>query len=129
MRDLATVFKALSDETRLELLALLLHAGELCVCDCVEALGISQSKASRHLRYLLHAGLVRDRREGLWVHYRVPDDLSAERGRIVAALRELVRGPRSEAALAGLRAWWERKAVEGPGCPAPPVREHEEEAE
>jgi ArsR family transcriptional regulator len=71
MRELADTFKALSDETRLQMMALLLENDELCVCDFVGALGLTQSKASRHLRYLYNAGLVKDRREGVWTHYRL----------------------------------------------------------
>lgn len=71
MRELADIFKALGDETRLKIMALLIHHGELCVCDIENVLGASQSKTSRHLRYLLHAGLVTDRREGLWAYYRI----------------------------------------------------------
>ncbi len=52
MRGLAQVFRALADETRLEMLALVMSHGELCVCDLEQVLGISQSKSSRHLRYL-----------------------------------------------------------------------------
>lgn len=72
---LETVFKALADQTRLRILAML-AGGELCVCDIHEALGIPQPKTSRHLAYLRRAGLVTDRRHGLWVHYRLaePDD-------------------------------------------------------
>jgi ArsR family transcriptional regulator len=62
------VFKALADETRLRILNLLCRR-ELCVCQIVEVLGIGQSKASRHLASLRHAGLVNDRREGLWMYY------------------------------------------------------------
>ena len=62
------LFKALGDETRLRILNLL-YRRELCVCQIVEALGIGQSKASRHLASLRHAGLVNDRREGLWMYY------------------------------------------------------------
>ncbi|MCA8947537.1 MAG: metalloregulator ArsR/SmtB family transcription factor, partial [Planctomycetes bacterium] len=69
MRELSDIFKALADETRLAIMALLLEHGELCVCDIEQAIGATQSKTSRHLRYLLHAGLVQDRREGVWVHY------------------------------------------------------------
>lgn len=71
MRNLADIFKALGDESRLKILALLLRYGELCVCDIENVIGATQSKTSRHLRYLLHAGLVQDRREGVWVHYRM----------------------------------------------------------
>jgi len=88
MRELADTFKALSDETRLEMIALLLENEELCVCDFVGALGLTQSKASRHLRYLYNAGLVKDRRAGVWIHYRLAPDLSAARRELVDALRQ-----------------------------------------
>jgi len=117
MRELTRVFKALGDETRLQLMALLLREGELCVCDCVQALGTSQSKTSRHLRYLLNAGLVVDRREGLWVHYCVSPQLDASRSTIVATLDALLDGERSAEALEGLARWRAHKALEGPGLP------------
>lgn len=65
MRRTAELLKALGDETRLKMLWLMLNHRELCVCDFVEVLQITQSKASRHLRNLYHAGLVNDRRAGL----------------------------------------------------------------
>ena len=65
-----TVFKALADQTRLRILGLL-AAGEVCVCEIHESLRIPQPTASRHLAYLKRAGLVADRREGLWVHYHL----------------------------------------------------------
>ena len=68
MLDTVQFFKALADETRLRILNLLVR-GELCVCDIMKILAIGQSKASRHLAYLKNAGLVTDRREGLWMHY------------------------------------------------------------
>ncbi len=71
MRNQARFFKALADETRLQILWLLLGREELCVCDIMTVLGITQSKASRHLRYLYHLGLVTDRRDGLWMYYRL----------------------------------------------------------
>jgi ArsR family transcriptional regulator len=71
MRAQARFFKSLADETRLKILWLLLEGGELCVCDVISALGITQSKASRHLRYLYHLGWVTDRREGLLMNYRL----------------------------------------------------------
>ena len=63
-----TVLKALSDETRLRTL-LLLSRRELCVCEIVAVLDMPQGKVSRHLSVLRHAGLVVDRREGLWIYY------------------------------------------------------------
>lgn len=65
---LARVFHALSDETRLALVAML-QKGERCVCDLTEAFGTGQSRLSFHLKVLKEAGLVRDRREGRWVYY------------------------------------------------------------
>ena len=69
MKHEARLFKSLADETRLKILWLLKGQEELCVCDIMRVLGITQSKASRHLRYLYHLGLVSDRREGLWMYY------------------------------------------------------------
>ncbi len=65
---LARVFHALSDETRLCLVAML-RDGERCVCDLTEALDAGQSRLSFHLRTLKDAGLVQDRREGRWSYY------------------------------------------------------------
>ena len=61
-------FHALSDETRLEIVAMLSH-GERCVCELQSALHAAQSRLSFHLRTLKEAGLVSDRREGRWVYY------------------------------------------------------------
>jgi DNA-binding transcriptional ArsR family regulator len=77
-RTLAAAHKALADETRLQMVVLLQQEPELCVCHFERTLAISQSKASRHLRYLLNAGLLRDRREGVWMHYRLADDMRPE---------------------------------------------------
>jgi ArsR family transcriptional regulator, arsenate/arsenite/antimonite-responsive transcriptional repressor len=71
MRRIAEFYGVLADEARLRILWLLLNSGELCVCEIMSILGFGQSKASRHLRILLGAGLVRDRRQGLWVHYSI----------------------------------------------------------
>ena len=70
MKTTARLFKALSDETRLRILALLGN-GELCVCDLMAILDLPQSTVSRHLSYLRNAGLVDDRRRGVWMFYRL----------------------------------------------------------
>jgi ArsR family transcriptional regulator len=70
MKKTAHLFKALSDETRLRILALLAE-GELCVCDLMAILELPQSTVSRHLAYLRHAGLADDRRQGVWMYYRL----------------------------------------------------------
>ena len=76
------LFRAFSDRTRLRLLHLL-SGGELCVCDLVEVLGVPQPKVSRHLAYLRRAGLVRARREGLWMYYRLAEASGAFHGKLL----------------------------------------------
>ena len=68
--SLVPLFAALADRTRLRLLHLM-NGREVCVCHFAEILGLSQPKISRHLAYLRRAGLVRARREGKWMHYRM----------------------------------------------------------
>ena len=70
MQDLIKAMKALSDETRLRILNLLLER-ECCVCEVIQALGISQTRTSRNLGILQDAGFLKARREGLWVLYSV----------------------------------------------------------
>ena len=66
-----TLFKALADTTRLRCLVLLVTTDELCVCELGHALGLAQPKISHHLAALRKAGLVLDRKSGLWVYYRI----------------------------------------------------------
>jgi len=76
--DLARLFAALADPTRMRLLNLM--AGrEVCVCYFVEILKQGQPKISRHLAYLRSASIVAARREGKWMHYRIqePNDRAA----------------------------------------------------
>lgn len=68
-------YKCLADETRLRSLLLIAREGELCVCELVEALEESQPKTSRHLAQLRNCGLLRDRRQGQWVFYRIEPSL------------------------------------------------------
>jgi ArsR family transcriptional regulator, arsenate/arsenite/antimonite-responsive transcriptional repressor len=70
VRPLTRAFRALGDETRIRIVALLTH-GELCVCHLESALGISQPNCSRQLGILKTAGIVDSRRDGTWVHYRI----------------------------------------------------------
>ena len=67
---MSRLFKALGDEVRLRMVALLSH-GELCVCHITEALDLAQSNASRHLGILRAAGVVAHRRQDKWVYYRL----------------------------------------------------------
>jgi len=66
--ELARLFHALSDETRLKILDCL-RGGEECVCDLTQILDAGQSRLSFHLKTMKEAGLVRDRKEGRFMHY------------------------------------------------------------
>jgi ArsR family transcriptional regulator len=106
MTDTSRIFKALADETRLRILTLLL-SGELCVCEVTAALDLPQSTASRHLAYLRNAGWVLDRRQGIWMYYRLNDDghpLRTElRGVIERCLAHETEALHNLRKLAGLR--------------------------
>lgn len=65
-------FKALADGTRLKILKLL-EVREMCVCEIMVALDLTQPTASHHLGLLENAGLVKDRKEGKWVFYSLAD--------------------------------------------------------
>src|SRR5262249_48400310 len=88
VRPLSRLFKALGDETRTRIVALLAH-GELCVCHLEEALGLQQSTTSRQLAVLRAAGVVETRREKSWVYYRLAPQSDELARRL---LRELTRG-------------------------------------
>lgn len=75
MLDPLSLYKALADETRLKSLLLIQNKGELCVCDLMGALDLSQPKVSRHLAELRKHNIVLDERRGKWVHYRINPQL------------------------------------------------------
>src|SRR6185437_13191864 len=78
--DMQRFFQALADNTRLRLLNLM-GEHEVCVCYFVEILDQPQPKISRHLAYLRRAGIVKARRDGKWMHYRIlmPPHIGAAR--------------------------------------------------
>jgi len=92
MRDLLKVIKSLSDETRLRILNLLLER-ECCVCEVMQALGISETRASRNLRLLYDAGLLKLRKEGLWSLYSLnQDEAPAYFAELVKAVKKALAG-------------------------------------
>lgn len=88
--DLALLFAALSDRTRLRLLNLM-DGREVCVCYFVAVLGQSQPKISRHLAYLRRAGVVAARREGKWIHYKIVAPSHAGAARILRETLTVIR--------------------------------------
>ena len=116
MREEARLFKSLADETRLKILWLLMGQEELCVCDIMGVLGITQSKASRHLRYLFNAGLVTDRREGLWMYYRISVAFGSREGKQLQMLREMLAAqPAAQALNRRLQQWLREKSCRTQG--------------
>jgi len=97
------IYKALGDKTRLHILALLSH-GELCVCELVDLLNMSQPAISQHLRKRKQVGLVRERKAGQWVYYRLDGDDVPMFSALMAQL------PNVSAEIEGFR------AGEGPSC-------------
>jgi ArsR family transcriptional regulator, arsenate/arsenite/antimonite-responsive transcriptional repressor len=87
VRPLTRLFRALGDETRLRIVALLSH-GELCVCHLESALALNQSTASRQLGILKAAGIVDSRRDGTWVYYAITEQQHATVARALAVLTE-----------------------------------------
>ena len=116
MPELQDCFRGLAERTRLRIVNLLL-SGELCVCDIQRILEVSQSGVSRHLTYLKHAGLVRDRRDGVRIFYR----LAAERDATLKNLFDYLRAAfRKDVALRTDLGQLKRALKEGT-CAAPPV--------
>lgn len=85
-----SIMKALADETRLRIVALLLCERELCVCDIVDAVKLPQSTVSRHLSHLRRSGLVRDRRCGNWMYYSLIEEKEGFQSGLLDFLRRSV---------------------------------------
>jgi ArsR family transcriptional regulator len=88
MRELETILKAVADPSRTRILKLL-EPGELCVCQIQAVLALAPSTVSKHLALLRSAGLVDDRKEGRWIHYRL---VRSPRNPYAAPVLEVLRG-------------------------------------
>jgi len=75
LMDSVNFFKCLADQTRLDILMLIVKQGERCVCDLTATLDLSQPKISRHLALLRSSGVLQDRRQGQWIYYSLQADL------------------------------------------------------
>ena len=91
MRHLVKVMKALSDETRLRILNLLMER-ECCVCEVWQALDISETRASRNLNALLDAGFLLVRREGTWASYSIMEGVAKYYSELLQSLTEALEG-------------------------------------
>jgi ArsR family transcriptional regulator len=112
MRDAIKAFKTLSDETRLRILNLILER-ECCVCEVMQALQISQSKASRGLTALYDAGFLRQRKDGLWSLYSIDTEMKD----YLSGLTEVARKTLKDNKVAALDRERLQKAERmSPGC-------------
>jgi len=113
VQELVKTTKALSDETRLRILNVLLER-ECCVCEVMQALEISQTRASRNLGLLLEAGFLTARREGTWAVYSLDE---RSRNRFAIDLATLLAGFfADDEALQSDRQRLEHTIRVGPGC-------------
>jgi len=117
MQDLIKAMKALSDETRLRILNILLEK-ECCVCEVMQALNISQSRASRNLGILQNAGFLKTRRDGIWIVYSV--DWQTANQYAISLARLLKDSPISSEILAQDKERLSKARRIGPGCPQNP---------
>lgn len=119
MKDAARAFKALSDETRLRILHVLLER-ECCVCEVMQALDISQTRASRNLSALRAAGFLRLRKDGLWSLYSV--DRDGMEGYLADMVEAVMRAMENNAVAALDRERLRKAERAGPGCARTPLR-------
>ena len=119
MQDLIKALKALSDETRLRILKILLEK-ECCVCEVMQALDISQSRASHNLRILQDAGFVKSRRDGAWIVYSV--DWQTTHSHAISLTELLKNSSLGDQILAQDQARLKRAKRIGPGCRKAQVR-------
>ena len=75
--DLLTIFKALSEESRLRILGVLMER-EMCVCEIEACLNMTQSNASRHLTVLKKSGILEVYKEAQWVYYKIDENFKSE---------------------------------------------------
>ena len=119
MQDLIKAMKALSDETRLRIMKVLLER-ECCVCEIMQALDISQSRASRNLGILQDAGFLKARRDGFWIVYSI--DWQAA-NRYATSLTKLLKdSPISNEILEKDKERLKQTQRTGPGCRQSKIR-------
>ncbi len=88
--SLTELLSAVADPVRLRLASLIAHNGETCVCDLVDATGLTQTNVSRHLSILRHAGLVTGRKQALWVYYSLNKPVSASQKHILSIVKKAI---------------------------------------
>jgi len=109
MNSLDKFFKALSDITRLRIIALLLWKEELCVCDIENVLKLPQSKVSRHLRYLLNLNILKDKRKNVWVYYSLNKNLGKNEFEFIDVFNKIIESDNWKELKDELEVWLKKK--------------------
>lgn len=87
----ALIFKAFCDESRLRIIEQL-QRGEMCACNLLEELPISQSTLSHHMKILIESGVVKSRKDGKWVYYSMSLDGIKEAASLLEQLTRIRKG-------------------------------------
>ncbi len=89
MFEFMTATKAIGDSNRVRILCIL-QRRELCACQIIKMLELAPSTVSKHLSILRQARLVEGRKEGRWMHYRLPDKPNALTKRVLKLIRDSI---------------------------------------
>lgn len=84
------LFKALSEESRLRILTLLMER-EMCVCEIEICLNMTQSNTSRHLTALKRCGILESYKEAQWAYYRISEDFKKEHNELWVYLKQKIK--------------------------------------
>lgn len=112
-RHAAKLFDALGSDVRLRIVDLVSAHKEMCTCELVDVLGMSQANISRHVKVLRDAGVLLDRKVGTMVILRV-DEAAIDAG--FRELAELVRANHAESACVDVQARWRRRCQDAGEC-------------
>ena len=86
LKKITKILKALADESRIRMLALLKERNGLCVCEITEIIGLSQPTISSHLKKLQDAEIITYSKDGLWVNYSLDENMEKEVEQLLGAL-------------------------------------------
>jgi len=86
LKKITKILKALADESRIRVLALLKERNGLCVCEITDIIGLSQPTISSHLKKLQDAEIITYSKDGLWVNYSLDENMDKEVEQLLGAL-------------------------------------------
>lgn len=86
LKKITKILKALADESRIRIVALLKERNSLCVCEITEIIGLSQPTISSHLKKLQDAEIIAYSKNGLWVNYNLDENMEKEVEQLLGAL-------------------------------------------